>query len=152
MRFRAFALRRHLPIRLRRWGFERSPFVVILRLDYEDYVSSVSPSPFALTKDWPAKWNVSLALSSEWKFNLSRLIWYQILVFHLPTNTALWFLWKLTFHQIDGRLFLFCVFVVVVFFFVYRGVSRKSRKVILKTPTRLFCKAGRFIYCKGNKN
>ena len=27
MTFRAFALRRHFPIRLRRWHFERSPFV-----------------------------------------------------------------------------------------------------------------------------
>ena len=31
-------------------------------------------------------------------------------------------------------------------------VSRKSRKVIPKTPTSLFCKTGFFICCKGNKN
>ena len=36
-------------------------------------------------------------------------------------------------------------------------VSRKSRKLrirkaIRKTPTRLFCKAGPLICCKGNKN
>ena len=30
-------------------------------------------------------------------------------------------------------------------------VSRKSRKAIRKTPTRLFCKAGLFV-CKENKN
>ena len=32
------------------------------------------------------------------------------------------------------------------------SVSRKSRKAICKTPTWLFCKAGLFICCKGNKN
>ena len=31
-------------------------------------------------------------------------------------------------------------------------VSRKSRKAIRKTPPRLFCEAGLFICCKGNKN
>ena len=42
--FRALALRRHFPIRLRRWSFERSPFVVTFRFGYENGVSSVSPS------------------------------------------------------------------------------------------------------------
>ena len=28
----------------------------------------------------------------------------------------------------------------------------RTRKAIRKTPTRLFCKAGFLIYCKGNKN
>ena len=34
MTFLAFALRRHFPIRLRRWRFKGSPFVVTFRLDY----------------------------------------------------------------------------------------------------------------------
>ena len=48
--FRAFALRRHLPIRLRSWRFEGSSFVVTCRLDYEAEVASLNPSSFALTK------------------------------------------------------------------------------------------------------
>ena len=28
----------------------------------------------------------------------------------------------------------------------------RARKAIRKTPTHLFCKAGLFICCKGNKN
>ena len=31
-------------------------------------------------------------------------------------------------------------------------VSRKFRKAIRKTPPRLFCEAGLFICCNGNKN
>ena len=42
--FRALALRRHFPIRLRRWRSERQHFVVTFRLDYEVDVSSVRPS------------------------------------------------------------------------------------------------------------
>ena len=44
MTFRALAFRRLFPIRLRRWSFERSSFVVFFRLDYEDDVSSVCSS------------------------------------------------------------------------------------------------------------
>ena len=42
--FRAFALRRHFPIRLRRWRFKRSSGVVTFRLGYEDDVLSVRPA------------------------------------------------------------------------------------------------------------
>ena len=30
--------------------------------------------------------------------------------------------------------------------------NSRARKAIRKTPTRLFCEAGLFISCKGNKN
>ena len=41
----------------------------------------------------------------------------------------------------------------VITFDSHQGpVSRKSRKAILETPTRLFCKAGLFICCKESKN
>ena len=41
--FRALALRRRFPIRSRSWLFERWPFVVSFRLDYEADVSRVGP-------------------------------------------------------------------------------------------------------------
>ena len=52
MTLRALALRRHFPISLRSWRFERQPFVVSFRLAYKAYVPSVSPSPLCdkLTK------------------------------------------------------------------------------------------------------
>ena len=62
---RALALRRQFPIRLRRWRFEREPFVVTLWLDYEDDVSSVGPSSFALSLDGG-------------NLTFYELVWYQI--------------------------------------------------------------------------
>ena len=47
--FRVLALLRPFPVRLRRWRFECSPFIVIFRLDYEADVSSSGPSTFSLT-------------------------------------------------------------------------------------------------------
>ena len=46
MTFRELVLRRHFPIRLRRWRFERWPFVVTFRLNYEDDVWSVRRTPW----------------------------------------------------------------------------------------------------------
>ena len=56
--------------RLRGWGFERSPFVVTFRLDYEDDVSSVSRSSRLLIKRivgclfWYSGWR-SYAIGGE---------------------------------------------------------------------------------------
>ena len=48
---RALALLRYFPIRLRRLRLERQPFLITFGLDYEDDVTSVSPSSaiFSLT-------------------------------------------------------------------------------------------------------
>ena len=42
--FWVLAIRRHFPIRLRSWGFQRWPFVVTCQSDYEADVLSVGPS------------------------------------------------------------------------------------------------------------
>ena len=48
---------------------------------------------------WANVQNVSFAISLRRNFDPSQLVWHQIWAFHLPTNEAPQFLWKLSFHS-----------------------------------------------------
>ena len=88
--FRAFAFHRHFPIRIRSWRFERSPFVVNNPLHYEVDVSRVRHSSFIFRLDYEADVSsvrFSLSLSDK----ITRLV---ILAFalrrHLTISLRSW--------------------------------------------------------------
>ena len=95
------SLRRHLPIRLRSWRFERSSFVVTCRLYYDadgssvslwsalaDYITKLTVRAFALRQSkWTNTQNVSFVFL-RWKFDPDQPAWYLILVFHFPNHTV----------------------------------------------------------------
>ena len=47
----------------------------------------------------PFLFHSNFVISPWWKFEPYQLVWYQILVFHFPTNAAPQFLWKLAIHS-----------------------------------------------------
>ena len=73
MTFQAFVRRRHFPIRLRRWRFERSSCVVTFRLDYEADVTSARNASF-----------INFLRVKIW--TPINLCWYQILVTNWVTD------------------------------------------------------------------
>ena len=96
--FRAFALRRHFPNSLRSWRLGRSSFVVTSSslsdfLDYEDDVSSVSPSSerrghLNCLSPWGrANARNATFISLRWKFNpLSTCFLFEIRYYSKETS------------------------------------------------------------------